>query len=480
VSSRQAWRTSQLDLHNSQLSLDILLTMLTEKDFRDIEFCKRLIKRALDERNLKALKTILDNISGVFILSTKEFRKEIVEHLYSEINSWNFDMLIDIGKESVLGNVTIIYYFLKKVVVITPENLEMFIELAKLAHIEDPLIFDLVHTQDFLYLNLNERVSSLGNKSTIEKAIELCELFFTNDRLEKSKDTIHGMLLLYENSGRPEQKFKGNIVSALLMKKLNVLLALIKKVYKNAKDITSLIQHSTEIYNLLLQSRVPVFFNFNNLILDSDKIYNDNFYFVRFLDDSGNEKILLPFEQLDARQVQQIFDLETETFVTPRERIGKILLHQIYSFRKVREITMVPNEQVDIIKQMTENQIEEKIRRILCDKNITAHGPAEKTDVYPNKLFVNNENDIRDVAIILKGKGYPKISLRDVASNIIKAVDLPVQIVILIYTGILLDEAREKFVNLCNKYKKMYSLVDPIDLTKLLVAYDCFPTNQGV
>lgn len=451
--------------------------MLTEKDFRDIEFCKRLIKRALNERNLKAFETILDKISGVFVFSTREFRKEIVEYLYSEINSWSFNTLLDIGKESVLGNVIMIYYFLKKVVVITAENLGMFIELAKLNHIEDSLIFDFVHTKEFLYLNLNERVNSLANTSTIEKAIELCELFFAKDRLEKSKDTIHGMLLLYENSGRPEQKFKGNIVSALLKKKLTVFLALIKKIYKNAKDTTSLIQHSTEIYNLLLQCGVPVFFDFKNLIPESDKIYNDNFYLARFLDVSGKEKLLLPFEQIDARQVQQIFDLETETFVTPRERIGKILLHRIYSFRKVREITEVPNEQVEISKQMTENQIEEKIRGILRDQNITSHGPAEKTDVYPNKLFVNNENDLRDVAIIIKGRGYPKISLRDIASNIIKAVDLPVQIVILIHTGILLDEAREKFVNQCNRSKKMYSVVDPIDLTKLLVAYDRLQKN---
>lgn len=419
----------------------------------------------------------MDKISAVFIFSTEEFRKEIVEHVYSEVNSCRFEEIFDICKESVLGNVVIIYYFVKKVGVITLERLEMFVALSKLDYIEDPLTFDFIPTKEVLILDLNERVKSLIKVSTIEKAIEVCELFFINRRLEKSKDTISGMLLLYENSKRAEQKFKGNMISALLNKRLDMFLRLVKKIHKDVEDKNGLIKHCIEIYDLLIRVGVPVFFDFNNFRFEFDKFYNGNFYFARLLDKSGNERLLFPFEQIDAAQVQQVFDLETEAFVTPIGRIGKILLHSVYSFRKVREIAEVTKEQVEITRRMSEDKIEEKIREILQDQNITSHGPAEKTDVYEHKLFVNNENDLRDVGIIVKGRGYPKISLRDVASNILKAVDLPVQIVFLIHTGILFDEAREKFTNQCDRAKKMRCVVDPIDLTKLLVAYNKFPNE---
>jgi len=445
--------------------------MLSEKDFRDITFCKRLIKRAFREKNLRLLKSLLNKVSALFIFSAEEFRKEIIEFVYSEMNSWTFEEILDVCKESVLGNVVTVCYFMRKVGVITLEKLEVFVALSKLDYIEDPLTFNFIPTKEVLILDLNERVKSLIKAPTIEKAIEVCELFFINGRLEKSKDTISGMLLLYENSKRPEQRFKGSIISALLSKRLDMFLSLIKRVYKDIEDKKGVVKYYIEIFDLLVRVGVPVFFDFNNYHVEFDKFYNGNFYFARLLDKSGNERLIFPFEQIDVVQVQQIFDLETEAFVTPKGRIGKVMLNSVYSFRKIREITEVTNEQVEITKKMLEDEIEEKMRGILQDQNITSHGPAEKTDVYEHKLFVNNESDLRDVGIIIKGRGYPKITLHNVASNILKAVDLPVQIVFLFHTGILLDEAREKFTNQCDRAKKMHCVVDPVDLTKLLVAY---------
>lgn len=451
--------------------------MVSEKDFRNFTFCKKLIKRAFMERNIKAIRSIFDKISPVFVFSTKDFRKELVAHIYSEVNSWPFEALLNIGRESVLGNVVVIYYVVKKIAVITPENLGLFVTLLKLDHIKDSIVFDFIPTNGVLILDLNERVKSLVNASTIENSIEVCELFFANARLEKSKDTIHGLLLLYENSQRPEQKFKGNIVSSLLKNRFEMFLSLLKKIYKDVEDKNSFVKHYIEIYDLLLKSGVPVFFDFNSFRLEFDKFYNGNFYIALLLDKSGNEHLLMPFEQIDAVRVQQVFDIESESFVTPKGRIGKILLHSIYSFRKIREIAEVSREQVEITRRMTEDEIEKKIREILQDQNITSHSPAEKTDIYEHKLFVNNESDLRDVAIIIKGRGYPRVTLSNVASNILKAVDLPVQVVFLIHTGTLLDEAKEKFTSQCDRSKKMHSVIDPIDLTKLLIAYNKFPSE---
>ena len=129
-------------------------------------------------------------------------------------------------------------------------------------------------------------------------------------------------------------------------------------------------------------------------------------------------------------------------------------------------------EQISFARELHETEIEQKIREILHDQNITTHSPVDIVDVYTLKLYVNNENDLRDVGMILKGREYPKVNLDSVASNILKAIDLPVHIIFLIHTGILDDVAREKFVNQCNRAKKMYCVVDSEDLTRLLIAYN--------
>lgn len=165
-------------------------------------------------------------------------------------------------------------------------------------------------------------------------------------------------------------------------------------------------------------------------------------HFAKVLYESGDAGLLMPFEEIAPNHVQKVYDLETADFVTPKKRIGKILLHDVFSFRRGQQVVDVTGEQVDLAKSLYEIEIEKKIREILQDQNITSHSPAEKMDVYTMKLHINNEKDLRDVGMILKGRGYPTINLDSIASNILKAVDLPVHIVFLVHTGILLDESR--------------------------------------
>ena len=462
-----------LDASSSDMSLDVILSMVTEEDFRDMVFCKRLVMRAFRERNLKAIESLLEKISVVFVFASEEFREEVVEYIYSVIQSLTFETVLEIGKDSVLGNVVVLCYFIRKIGVVTPEKIEILVRLSELKHLREPFTLEFIPTKDTLILDFDVRIERIVNTAQIEKAIEICELLFRNGKLEESKDTILGILLLYENSQLPERKFKRDIVSALLDSKLNRFLRLTKKIYKGIKDKTGLVEHYIEIYDLLLNVGVPVFFKFSNFRFEFNKFYNGNFYFAKLLDRSGNEELVPPFQQIDIAGVQKVYDLETERFITPKGRVGKLLLSDVYSFRKVREVTQVTTEQIEFVKKLYEDDVEKKIRGILRDQNITSHGPAEKIDVYTHKLFMNNEQDLRDVGIIIKGRGYlPKVNLGDVASNILKAVDLPIQIVFLIHTGILLDEAREKFINQCNRAKKMYCVVDQRDLTRLLFAYN--------
>lgn len=461
---------------NSGLSTDILLSMATDNDFKDIDFCKKLIDRAVEEKSIDVIRNLLGRISSTFVFSTEDFRKAIIDCCYSAFRQWTFREIFEVCKESVLGNVLVIVYVLKKMNVITIDRVEALADLLSLNQIDDPIIFEYVSTPGIVILDLNESVKSI-DVLIIEKAAQACELFFAGGKLEKSKESIQSMLVLYENSERPEFKFKGNILSSLLNKRMDLFLSLLKKISKSIEDEQSLKANFVNVYELLIRAGIPIFFESRLFKFENDRFYNANFYFALLKDKKGVDRLVMPFDEVDSADVQKVFDLENRLFVTPVGRIGKIQLKDIYSFRKVREVNEVSEGQLSICRNLSENEIEAKMRHILHDQNITSHSPAEIADIYIHKLFLNNELDLRDTAVIIKGRGYPKITLKHVASNILKAVDLPVQIVLLVHTGILFDEPREKFVNQCARAKKMYSIIDVADLTKLLLAYNCLNPN---
>lgn len=410
MQDKEEWRITLLNALSSDMSLDAILSIVTEDDFRDVGFCKKLIRRALQEKNLKATKSLLWKMSTVFVFMSEEYRKEIVEFVYSGIQSSTFETILELGSDSILGNVVVLHYFITKIGVITPDKIGMFVRLSELKHLKEPFALEFVPIEDKLILALDTRIKEIINAAQIEKAIEVCELLFKKGKLEKSKDTILGILLLYQNSQLPERKFKGDIVSALLERKLDRFLRLITNIHKGIEGKSGLVEHYVEIYDTLFNVGVPVFFEFSNFRFEFNKFYNSNFYFARFVDRSGNEDLVPPFQQIDAARVQKVYDIKTERFITPKGRIGRILLRDVYSFRKVREVTEVTTEQIDFVRKLYEDDIEEKIRGILRDQNITSHSPAEKTDVYTHKLLVNNEQDLRDVGIIIKGRGYlPKV-----------------------------------------------------------------------
>jgi len=126
---------------------------------------------------------------------------------------------------------------------------------------------------------------------------------------------------------------------------------------------------------------------------------------------------------------------------------------------------------LNIVRAMRETEIEDKIRNILKDENRTADSPTEKADIITLKLKVNSKNDLRNAAFILKGKSYRKVTMDSISTNLLKATDLQVDLVFLVYTGKLLDEPLTYFIKLCNQNKKMYCIIDSRDLTRLLKAY---------
>ena len=135
------------------------------------------------------------------------------------------------------------------------------------------------------------------------------------------------------------------------------------------------------------------------------------------------------------RDVNELYDPKSNVFVFPKKRLGKSLIEDVFSFSKIREISEVKSEEIDRIRNLSENKIEFKLRAILEELNPTPHSPAERTDVFALKLKLNNVFDLRNAGFIIKGKGYPKITLKDFAHNLLKTLELSIEIVFYVYTG---------------------------------------------
>ena len=449
----------------------MLLSIIGEEDLRNPEFCRQLLKRAFQEQDDSVTRSLLEKISRVFVFSDEEYRKELVEYAYSLAQHLRTEELLNLNRESVFGNILMIYFFVKQISPLTSEKMETFVALSELKYIRDPLTLEMLPTKEVILLNLDEKAASINKPSDVEKCIELCELLFANATIAKTFDTITSMLVLYKNASKAELRFKGEIVGSLLEKKPDVFLSLTQKVLKEVKDNDDLIKQYDDIYDFLQKGGIPVFFDFEKVFVEFDFLYNKNFYFAKVLDKMGKIELVQPFDRMSADQVQKVYDPQTGSFATPRGRTGKLLLRDVFSFRKAGEVTQASAEQITFVRNLRETEMEPRIRDIIHDQNLTAHSPTEEVDVYTLKLYVNNENDLRDVGMVLKGRGYPKVNLDAVASNILKAMDLPIHIVFLIHTGILDDVAREKFINQCDRARKMYCVVDAEDLARLFIAY---------
>jgi len=453
------------------MPLDRLLSIINAEEFRNREISEKLIKRAFKEGNSETLKILFEKLNSIFIFGDEVFRREIIECVYEGARFLALDNIIDIGSNSVLGNLVVLYFIIKKHGIITSEKSEVLKILSKLKFIYDPLTLELLPLTDKIIIELDERIVAQNKPQEIAEIAAICEWLFANGAIVESKDTITGMVLLYEHSPLPEQKFKGQIISSLFYGKADLFLYSIRKLVKEIEEENDLLAHYTKIFDALSRACVPVYFNVDNLKINA-MLFNDNFFFAKILNKSGVERLLWPYQNIETGQIQKVYDLKTETYITPKERIGKLPFHDIFSFREVREVADVSDEQIAIVKGLKETEIEERIRWILSDLNPTPHSPGEKTDIFELKLLVNNDNDLRNTAFILKGRGYPKIYLDSIASNLLKAIDLPVEIIVLIHTGIILDEALEKFIKQCDSAKKMYCRIDSRDLARLLKAYD--------
>jgi hypothetical protein len=180
----------------------------------------------------------------------------------------------------------------------------------------------------------------------------------------------------------------------------------------------------------------------------------------------------MPFKNIQFNEAQKIYDLETESFIIPEHFTKEIFVQNIFSFKNIVDVKEIPEKQLKIIENLSENQIKEKINYILKEDNITSHGPTEILDIWTQKLRILDENDYRLAGFIIKGKSYKKIKIDDIAVNLIKATTQPnIELLILLYTGILDDLARKLFIDDTKMSKKMFCFIGKEDLARLYLAY---------
>jgi hypothetical protein len=169
--------------------------------------------------------------------------------------------------------------------------------------------------------------------------------------------------------------------------------------------------------------------------------------------------------------VSKVFDPQLKVFYTPKERYGRLRLRDIYSFREIQNVNTPDHDSITAIKSMSEDEIENRIRTILRDANVTSHSPIELVDILTQKLYVNNTEDLRISGFIIKGQSFGKVHLNTIAGQLLKACQSRVDIVFLIHIPPIDDSALETFIKECESKQKNYCIMDCNDVASLFTAY---------
>ena len=110
---------------NPELSIETILSMITEIEMKDITFCKEIVERALKERKESAIMCLFEKLSETFIFHKGNFRQEFLVAMYTALGKLSLENVIDIGKDSIVGNVIALHHFVRKHKIIQTEDLEI-------------------------------------------------------------------------------------------------------------------------------------------------------------------------------------------------------------------------------------------------------------------------------------------------------------------------------------------------------------------
>lgn len=453
-----------------ETSLDTLLTIKQENEFQDIQYCIRILERIFSENRRDLLDRFVTKITPVFYYADDEFRKQIILTLYSLTRNFDDATVKLLLTNSVIGNLVLLHRLLENGQLMQSNDLTKLHIIWDMQYLHDEDVLRVYPFNSTLTLNIQNQISVVNDEQILSRIIESAEVLFHEGFIKRNRDSILSFYNIYSASNSPKNKLKAELINAMLEEKIDLLASLMAKLGIDDLSRENMINKYEEIYKSLLSFRLPIYFEADNLIV-KDNTTNDNFYFLIYTDMQGNISILFPYKSTDSRTIQKVFDPHTNSFLLPKGRIGKLSIEEVHSFSKIGTVKHVDDSKVKAVKDLYETQMEDMIRQILKDYNRTADSPAERIDVLPLKIQISGPDDLRNAGFILKGRNR-RVNLKEFGANLLKAIELPIDIIFFIYNGTVEDEPIEHLIKRSNEKRTMYCVLDAYDFARLLVAYE--------
>lgn len=457
-------------MSNMDIDNETLMELINEEDFHDISLFDKVAKRVFSLRDSETIRMFLRKLRFSFLANDESYRTRILENLAGLSTNFSLKELFSICFDTLVGNYLMMLILLKQNLVVNIESIENIIGIVpRLGCIEDLYLFGFPYQGEAL-LQIDERVRNL-KREEIKKLECSCNILFGIGFFHKSRETVESFQNIYNAMEKPEYHLRAQLISSLLQRDFNQFSLIMQKFgYHKIASEKQIISEYFELWKSLEKLSIPVFLDIRNLRFNR-VLFNGNFYFLRYKNFEGKEQIIFPFSQVELSNVNKIYDLQADIFYTPRERYGRLLLSDVYSFREVLKVNEPNHESVTAITSMDEDEIERRTRKILKDANLTSHSRVELADVLTLNLFVNNPDDLRLSGFIIKGQSFGVVHLNTIAGQLLQVSHSPVEIVFLVHVPSIDDRALRYFIQECESKQKNYCVVDRNDLARLFIAY---------
>ncbi|MFB0523752.1 MAG: hypothetical protein ACETV1_08375 [Candidatus Bathyarchaeia archaeon] len=407
-----------------------------------------------------------------FLSNDEAFRMHVLGYLTHISSSYSLNDLFSMCFDTLVGNYLIVLLLLRQNPVINLQSVRSIIDvLPRLQHLDDLHFFGFPYGEEVV-LEIDERVQKL-KPDEIRRLLISCNLLFRIGLLHESRETVESFLNVYRAIDESVYRLRAQLVSSLLDGDFNQFAVIMRKFGYILASEEEIMSKYVDLWQALEKLSIPVYFKIRNLRFNR-VLFNGNFYFLRYKSFDGKERIVFPYSQVDLSDVSRIYDPDADTFYTPRERYGRLLLSDVYSFRKVSSVEEPTRQSVFEMMTMSEDDIEKKIRAILRDANTTSHSPVELADVLTLNLFVNNPEDLRLSGFIVKGQSFRTVHLNTIGGQLLQVSHSPVEVVFFVYVHSIDDRALRYFIQECESRQKNYCVVDRNDLARLFKAYDVF------
>jgi hypothetical protein len=445
--------------------------MIKEEDLNDFDLFEKVAKRVFSSNGNEVIEDFMDKMQFSFLSNNEGYRTLVLKKLGEITHELSIERISSVCSDSVVGNYFVLYALMKEFPVVDSGSVKKLVNfVTRLTKWKDVCCFGFPFEEQVIF-QIDERVQSFS-KEELDGLVFSLNFLFQIDFLKKTKDLVQSIQIVYQGVGKIEYSIRAKLIKTLLegnQREFSVILEQFgNSTTKTEEDICT---KYFEIWKLLENLTLPLYFDVNNLRYNG-VVFNDNFYFLKYKNFEGKEKIVFPFGQVPLLLVNMVFDPFAKTYFTPKERYGRLNLKDIYSFKEIVNAEEPTPEAITKIKSMDEDEIDNRIRLILKDVNRTHHSPVEVVDILTQYLNVNNVDDIRWAGFITKGESFGCVHLNDIGGQILKACLSPIKIVLLIHIARIDDMAVKYFIEECESKQKNYCVVSSKEIAKLFMAYN--------